>query len=95
MVVALAAVAAVLQLDPAAARGDVADPPAPEVTPLSVGLSYGDELTWMEPADLAGALDDAAALGGWVRLDVSWANVQPEGPDRWDWSRLDPVVAGA
>lgn len=105
-VLALAAVAAMLQLDPAAARSDSAGPvepasgpvaarPEARMTPLSVGLSYGDELTWMESADLADALDDAAALGGWVRLDVSWANVQPDGPDSWDWSRLDPVIEGA
>ena len=44
------------------------------------GLAFGDDLPGMSAADLAAALDDAQVLGDWVRLDVSWSDVQHDGP---------------
>ena len=77
------------QVKPAAA-------PRGEIGPrLSMGLAFGDDLPGMSAADLAAALDDAQALGGWVRLDVSWSDVQHDGPQVWDWSGLDRVLGAA
>ncbi len=86
--------------EPARGAASAADPPATGQMPDGVsgpriGLAYGDELPWMEPTELGAALDDAAAIGGTVRLDVSWANVQHNGREAWDWSGLDRVVAAA
>lgn len=42
------------------------------------------------------ALDEMVAAGAQVhRLSVLWGDVQPEGPDRWDWSRYDRVMDAA
>jgi hypothetical protein len=40
---------------------------------------------------------DALVRAGatWVRFDLMWANVQQDGPDEWDWSAYDRVVAAA
>ena len=68
----------------------------PGVAPgLVIGLAYGDELPGMDEEMLASALDDAASMGATVRLDVSWADVQHDGPEVWDWSGLDRVVGAA
>ena len=55
-----------------------------DVPPL-VGVNYHG-LWWdMTPSRRAAVLDKLAATGaGWVRLDVSWAMLQPQGPDRFD-----------
>jgi len=63
---------------------------------LRLGMSYGDRLMWMSDAQLAAALDDAVTLGAhWVRADLSWANIQPEGPQDFRWPLFDRVVAAA
>ncbi len=67
--------------------------PADPVAAPAIGLAYGDELPGMDAAGLATALDDAVTVGGTVRLDVSWADVQHDGPGVWDWSGLDRVLA--
>lgn len=67
--------------------------PADPVAAPAIGLAYGDELPGMDAAGLASALDDAVTVGGTVRLDVSWADVQHDGPGVWDWSGLDRVLA--
>lgn len=61
-----------------------------------VGISYGDTLVWMTDARLAAALDDAVAVGAsWVRADLSWANIQHGGRDRYRWELFDRVVTAA
>jgi len=32
---------------------------------------------------------------GWIRIDMSWADVQPENASTYNWSGLDSVVAAA
>jgi hypothetical protein len=60
------------------------------------GIAYGDVLPWMTPDRLRSALHDAVAVGAtWVRLDFSWADVQPNGPGTYRWAGLDRVVATA
>lgn len=60
------------------------------------GMSFGDTLVWMNAQDLAAALDDVKALGmGWVRLDLDWSEVQPDGPASYQWTNFDRVVNAA
>lgn len=63
---------------------------------LGFGLSFGDSLTWMTDAERARAMADAKELGvHWLRVDLSWRNIQPDAPDRYLWERFDPVVEAA
>ncbi|MDT3395195.1 cellulase family glycosylhydrolase [Streptomyces sp. B1866] len=63
---------------------------------LRVGISYGDRLVWMSDRDLTAALDDAVMVGArWVRADLAWRDVQPDGPDGYRWQPFDRVVAAA
>ncbi|MFD0146464.1 MULTISPECIES: cellulase family glycosylhydrolase [unclassified Streptomyces] len=60
---------------------------------LRVGIAYGDRLVWMSDKDLEAALDDAVDVGAqWVRADLLWSNVQPDGPDTYRWEAFDRVV---
>ncbi|WP_329367292.1 cellulase family glycosylhydrolase [Streptomyces sp. NBC_01483] len=63
---------------------------------LGFGLSFGDTLTWATDAELARSLDDAKELGvRWVRVDLSWRNIQPDSASQYVWTRFDRVVAAA
>src|SRR5579884_345015 len=60
---------------------------------LRIGLSYGDTLTWKSDKDLATGLNDAVELGAsWVRVDLSWNDIQPDSPNTYEWSRFDRVA---
>ncbi|MFI8106665.1 cellulase family glycosylhydrolase [Streptomyces sp. NPDC086023] len=64
------------------------------VAGLRVGIAYGDRLVRMSDQELGAALDDAVAVGArWVRADLSWASVQADGPDTFQWEGFDRVVA--
>ncbi|MEU6141925.1 cellulase family glycosylhydrolase [Streptomyces sp. NPDC047081] len=70
--------------------------PASSHPSLRLGIAYGDRLVWMSDRDLAASLDDAVAVGArWVRADLSWQDVQPDGPDRYRWGPFDRVVTAA
>jgi hypothetical protein len=61
-----------------------------------VGIATGDTLPWLSSGQLNAELNDFQSLGvGWVRLDIDWSDIQPNGPDRYDWSNLDNVVKAA
>ncbi|MFJ8043015.1 cellulase family glycosylhydrolase [Kitasatospora sp. NPDC096147] len=63
---------------------------------LPIGIAYGDQLTWESDANLALGLDDAVNTGSkWVRVDLSWANIQPENSKRYEWQRFDRVFKAA
>jgi hypothetical protein len=63
---------------------------------LRSGVSYGDTLVWMSDARLGAALDDAVATGAkWVRADLSWQNIQYDGPTVYRWSLFDRVLDAA
>ncbi|MFJ8463588.1 cellulase family glycosylhydrolase [Streptomyces swartbergensis] len=67
------------------------DPPS-----LRLGIAYGDRLVRLSDEDLGAALDDAAEVGvRWVRTDLSWENIQPDGPDEFRWGLFDRVVTAA
>lgn len=69
-------------------------PPAP--TRPVTGIAYGDRLVWMSDADLAASLDTAVQVGATlVRADLSWDDIQHNGPGDYAWHLFDRVVAAA
>jgi hypothetical protein len=73
-----------------------AQSPAQHPKQLRIGLAYGDNLPGLSDAELARTLDDAVALGaGWIRTDLSWADIQSTSPTLFDWSGFDRVVSAA
>lgn len=61
---------------------------------LIVGMAYGGRLQYMDRDEIDQSLDEAVALGAdWVRTDLEWGVVQADGPDSYDWSGFDQVVA--
>jgi polysaccharide biosynthesis protein PslG len=61
-----------------------------------LGLSYGNTLVRMSPDRLAQTLNDAVALHArWIRADLSWTEVQADGPDTYHWGPFDRVVQAA
>lgn len=70
--------------------------PTPQPLKLDLGISFGDTLVWLDDQDLAAALDDVTALHmGWIRLDLSWDDVQPDNASSYNWSRFNGVVRAA
>jgi polysaccharide biosynthesis protein PslG len=64
--------------------------------PLQVGISYGSTLPSMDDRALGQALDDAVEIGArWIRLDLSWAAVQPTSAQTYTWDRFDHIFAEA
>jgi len=64
--------------------------------PLDFGVAYGDTLPFDSDQKLDSALNDAVTLGAtWVRADLSWEDIQPDGPGTYDWQRFDRVVEAA
>jgi polysaccharide biosynthesis protein PslG len=60
------------------------------------GVAVGDVLPFLSQSALDQRLNRIAADGvSWIRLDLSWADVQPGGPNLWHWSDFDRVVAAA
>lgn len=105
----LAAVAATVQatggaMSDAVRTASGAASPTP-MTPLAsappvLGVQYTALWDGVETADREQMADAVAGAGaGWVRLDVAWASLQPDGPDRWDlaWGvpRVDEAIATA
>lgn len=63
---------------------------------LRIGIAYGNRLPFMTDDELARALDDAVDIGArWVRLDLSWADIQPDSPQDYLWDRFDRVADAA
>ncbi len=74
----------------------VAAPPKLVKGKLGFGISYGDTLTWRSDKDLAQALDDAISIGAtWIRVDLSWNDIQPDSPAKYMWQRFDRVASAA
>jgi hypothetical protein len=48
----------------------------------------------LSTAELASRLDDFVSLGiGWVRLDLDWNDIAPNGPSQANWADFDRVTA--
>ncbi len=70
--------------------------PEPGAGQLNFGIADGDTLLFDDDQNLASALDDAVTLGAhWIRLDLSWEDIQPDEPDSYQWQRFDRVVKAA
>ncbi|MBP9750010.1 MAG: hypothetical protein KBD21_04750, partial [Candidatus Pacebacteria bacterium] len=90
---------------PASETPVVASPPPPALgtpTPARrtlgarVGMSLGETLSVQGGDALRRTLDDLVSLGvGWVRVDLAWNSIQPNGPDEYRWTAFDQVVREA
>jgi polysaccharide biosynthesis protein PslG len=61
-----------------------------------IGISYGDTLVWMSHDRLAAALDDAVEVdANWIRTDLAWPDIQPDGPTDFHWQPFDRVIDAA
>ena len=74
--------------------------PTPNPTPVALntgfGISVGDTLPSLSDAELNKTLDDMVGLGmGWIRLDISWSDVQHYNSTDYDWQLIDRIVAQA
>jgi hypothetical protein len=90
------AIAGAVSVSPTLASVDTAARLSVRATrgPLPIGLS--DRFQWLSPPDLAQSLDDAVALGvGWLRVDLSWDEIQHQSPAVPDWSAFDRLVDAA
>jgi arabinogalactan endo-1,4-beta-galactosidase len=66
------------------------------VRDVRMGIAYGDTLTWKSDAALAAGLNDAVTVGAkWVRVDLSWNDIQPDSPYNYQWQRFDRVAKAA
>src|ERR1700737_1036085 len=64
--------------------------------PLRIGMAYGDPLTWLSDQELAATLTDTVALGAkWIRVDLSWDDIQPDSANAYKWERFDRVANAA
>lgn len=63
---------------------------------LRIGMAYGDTLTWLSDQELAATLTDTVALGAkWIRVDLSWDDIQPDSANAYKWERFDRVANAA
>ncbi len=71
--------------------------PQPAKLNYRFGLSVSQSLLYnLTDNELNSRLDDIASMNiGWLRFDIDWSSVQPSGPDYYDWSEIDRLVAGA
>ena len=52
-------------------------------------------LPYLDQNSLMDRLNGIKNLGtGWVRFDVDWSDVQGDGPNNYDWSNYDRLIAG-
>lgn len=65
--------------------------------PGTLGIATGlDALRWQGSLALDSDLRAYAAIGAkWLRTDLNWSAVQQAGPDSYDWSSMDRIVAMA
>ncbi len=57
------------------------------------GLGFATTLANLAPAERDKRLLDMKSMGAqWVRIDLSWNRVQPDGPDRFSWQETDAEV---
>lgn len=91
----LAIASAVLLVTPTG-RGWPPHPPRAATATMPMGVSFGETLSRSDQSRVDAALTDVVALHAtWIRVDLSWATLQPTSPDSVDWSGLDRVMAGA
>lgn len=63
---------------------------------LPTGITFGGELFGGSRTKVDDALDDVVTLHmSWIRLDFSWASVQPHSASSYEWNSLDAIVDSA
>ena len=68
-------------------------PPGP-TKPL--GIALGDTAVSLSPAQLKHEFFNLETWGvSWIRIDVSWADIQPTSANQYNWAALDRVVVAA
>lgn len=64
--------------------------------PNESGFATGTTLLWLTPTERQAYLDDVQALGAkWIRIDFSWAEIQPQNRTTYKWHAYDAVVQAA
>ncbi|MCL6105733.1 MAG: cellulase family glycosylhydrolase [Actinobacteria bacterium] len=77
---------------PAATSANGGGPPIGQ----RIGFTVGDTFEKLSDSDLEASMADIASLHvGWLRFEISWTQAQPQGPDQYDWSQFDRIVAAA
>ncbi|HSX01967.1 MAG TPA: family 1 glycosylhydrolase [Candidatus Saccharimonadia bacterium] len=67
--------------------------PAQAATRQEAGITTSATLLHMSSSDLHSRLSDIKRLGAtWIRIDVSWPAIQPDGPGSYSWDAYDHVV---
>ena len=62
----------------------------------SYGIAAGSGLTTLSQSDLNAYFKKLKNLGvEWVRWDIDWSEIQPNGPTNYDWSGVDRVALTA
>jgi polysaccharide biosynthesis protein PslG len=60
------------------------------------GIALGDTLSTLSTSQLDTELAGIAKIGvGWIRIDISWADIQPNNSSKYDWNQLDQIVESA
>lgn len=60
------------------------------------GIALGDTLIDLSSSQLNSEFTTISKIGvGWIRIDMSWADIQPNNPNQYDWTQLDTIVAAA
>ncbi|MCW2762624.1 MAG: glycoside hydrolase family 5 [Marmoricola sp.] len=95
--VATAMVAAVAVLLSTVGHGrDAADRAQADGDAFPIGISFGDQLRRIPDDEVTSALDDVVELhANWIRIDLSWAEIQPDSAATYDWEAIDHIVAEA
>lgn len=71
-------------------------PPKASKNMKQFGMSLGDTLVSLDTSALNNELNTISRLGvKWIRIDMSWADVQPLNSSQYDWTQLDRVVSAA
>ena len=69
--------------------------PAPKPE-LPVGITFGGALFNLSRARVDDALDDVVALHmTWIRVDFSWAALEPRSAHAYEWHPMDAIVSSA
>src|SRR5262249_16710122 len=60
------------------------------------GVALGDTLFWMNKNQVDAEMGTISKLGtNWIRVDLSWQDVQPDKSAKYDWAGFDRIVASA
>ncbi|HSW79454.1 MAG TPA: cellulase family glycosylhydrolase [Candidatus Saccharimonadales bacterium] len=60
------------------------------------GLALGDTMFWMNKSQVDHEMDTISKLGTiWIRVDLSWQDIQPDNATKYDWAGFDRIVTSA